>query len=37
VKCFALYERPFWRDAGLSGEAVALQGPVATCFDNSTP
>ena len=37
-KMFALYDRPFWRDAGLSGEAV-LAGrwdgppPFDICFD----
>jgi monoamine oxidase len=28
VKCFAAYERPFWRDAGWSGEAYRPQGAV---------
>jgi monoamine oxidase len=28
VKCFVAYERPFWRDAGLSGEAYLPRGTV---------
>jgi monoamine oxidase len=35
TKCMALYERPFWRDDGLSGEAVTDAGPVTLTFDNS--
>jgi monoamine oxidase len=35
TKCMALYERPFWRDAGLSGEAVTDAGPVTLTFDSS--
>jgi monoamine oxidase len=35
TKCMALYERPFWRDADLSGEAVADGGPVTLTFDSS--
>jgi monoamine oxidase len=33
VKCLALYERAFWREAGLSGEAVCGVGPVSVVFD----
>ncbi len=36
VKCFAFYDTPFWRDAGLSGEAVTDAPPVSVCFDNSS-
>jgi monoamine oxidase len=28
VKCFAAYSRPFWRDAGLSGEAFRPHGDI---------
>ncbi len=35
VKCMAVYERPFWRDDGLSGEALTDQGPATLTFDNS--
>lgn len=34
-KCMALYERPFWRDDDLSGEAVCDGGPVTLTFDSS--
>ncbi len=37
VKCIALYERPFWRERGLSGEALDAQGPLSVVFDNSGP
>ncbi len=36
VKCFALYDRAFWRDAGFSGEVVCAGGPVSAVFDNTT-
>lgn len=35
IKAHLLYERPFWRDEGLSGEAVLTEGPVSAFFDNS--
>jgi monoamine oxidase len=35
TKCMALYERPFWRDDDLSGEAVYDGGPVTLTFDSS--
>ena len=34
-KCVALYETPFWREDGLSGEAVTDAGPVTLTFDSS--
>ena len=37
TKCTAVYERPFWRDDGLTGEAVSDEGPISTTFDNSPP
>lgn len=37
IKCIAGYERPFWRDKGLSGEAVSTGGPVVVVFDDSPP
>jgi monoamine oxidase len=36
-KCEAIYDRPFWRDAGLSGMATSDTGPVKLTFDNSPP
>ncbi len=35
IKCQALYESPFWRADGLSGEAISAEGPVGVVFDNS--
>jgi monoamine oxidase len=35
TKCMALYEKPFWRADGLSGEAVTDAGPVTLTFDSS--
>ncbi len=37
IKAVAVYERPFWRDAGLSGEALSDTGPATLTFDNSPP
>jgi monoamine oxidase len=37
IKCMGIYERPFWRDAGLSGQATSTAGPVKVIFDNSPP
>ncbi len=34
-KCIALYEEPFWRADGLSGESVTDGGPVTLTFDCS--
>ncbi|MDI3283571.1 flavin monoamine oxidase family protein [Polyangium sp. 15x6] len=36
VKCIAVYDRPFWREAGLSGEAVTSTGPMSVVFDNGS-
>ncbi|KUJ81699.1 amine oxidase [Microbulbifer flavimaris] len=35
IKCVARYDRPFWRDEGLSGQVTSVQGPVRVVFDNS--
>ncbi|MFM9134790.1 MAG: flavin monoamine oxidase family protein [bacterium] len=35
VKFHAVYDRPFWRDDGLSGELVCTHGPVSVTFDNT--
>ncbi len=35
IKCIAVYPRPFWRERGLSGEAVSTTGPVRLAFDDS--
>ncbi|MEL7361319.1 MAG: FAD-dependent oxidoreductase [Bacteroidota bacterium] len=36
AKFFALYDRPFWREAGLSGTAQSLVGPLAEIHDATT-
>ncbi|MBS1893512.1 MAG: flavin monoamine oxidase family protein [Actinobacteria bacterium] len=36
-KVYALYDRPFWREDGLSGEAVADAGPVRVTLDAGAP
>ncbi len=35
TKVFLLYSKPFWREAGLSGEAISSEGPVTAWFDTS--
>jgi monoamine oxidase len=35
IKCMARYEEPFWRRAGLSGQAGSAEHPLAISFDNS--
>ncbi|HEX6229286.1 MAG TPA: flavin monoamine oxidase family protein [Solirubrobacterales bacterium] len=37
IKTMAVYERPFWREEGLSGQAVTDVGPARVVFDNSPP
>jgi monoamine oxidase len=37
IKCMAVYEAPFWRSDGLSGQATSVEGPVKVIFDNSPP
>ena len=37
TKVNAIYEEPFWRAAGLSGETVTDAGPITLTFDNSPP
>ena len=34
-KAYAVYPRPFWRDAGHSGQALSDEGPVFITFDVS--
>ena len=36
AKFFAVYDRPFWRDAGLSGTAQSLVGPLGEIHDATT-
>ena len=37
VKCMAIYDEPFWRADGLSGQATSDVGPAKVIFDNSPP
>lgn len=37
IKTMAIYERPFWREQGLSGQAAGDGGPARVVFDNSPP
>jgi monoamine oxidase len=36
IKYVAAYERPFWREAGFSGEAVSDTGITVTTFDDTS-
>ncbi len=36
TKVVAFYERPFWREEGLSGEIVAAKGPFSVVFDDTS-
>ena len=33
IKVEAFYDRPFWRDAGLTGAVVSDTGPAKICYD----
>lgn len=37
IKCNVVYDAPFWRDDGLTGQATSDRGPVTVVFDNSPP
>jgi monoamine oxidase len=37
IKYIAVYDRAFWREAGLSGEAFSDTGVTVTTFDDSSP
>ena len=37
LKVAAVYDRPFWREQGLTGSAVSLEGPVNFTVDDSPP
>jgi monoamine oxidase len=37
MKFDAIYDRPFWRDKGLTGQVVSENGPVKVTFDTSPP
>ncbi|MEA2347814.1 MAG: monoamine oxidase [Thermoleophilaceae bacterium] len=37
IKCMAVYNEPFWRGDGLTGQATSDTGPLKLTFDNSPP
>ena len=37
MKAEAVYDRPFWRDQGYTGQVISDVGPVKVTFDNSPP
>ncbi len=37
IKCLVRYDRPFWRDDGLCGQAAAIDDTVTITFDNTPP
>jgi monoamine oxidase len=37
IKCFAIYDEPFWRAEGMSGSTVSGSGPLTLTVDNSPP
>ena len=37
IKWEAVYDTPWWRATGYSGQAVSEQGPANTTFDNTPP
>lgn len=37
IKTMAIYDAPFWREEGFSGQATSDVGPARVVFDNSPP
>jgi monoamine oxidase len=37
IKCNAIYDEPFWRADGFSGQIIDTTGPLTISFDNSPP
>jgi monoamine oxidase len=37
MKCVAIYDEPFWRAMGLSGQVTITDGPFRVAFDTSPP
>lgn len=37
MKCYAVYEKPFWREKGFSGQIVSDRAPLHVSFDSSKP
>lgn len=36
IKTIVIYDKPFWREAGFSAEAISDQGPIFICYDDSS-
>jgi monoamine oxidase len=37
IKCLAVYDQPFWRGMGRSGQVTTTDGPFRVAFDTSPP
>jgi monoamine oxidase len=37
IKCVAVYDKPFWREAGLAGQVTSDAEPCRITYDNSPP
>jgi monoamine oxidase len=37
IKLHVVYDEPFWRDEGLTGQVASDEGPVKVTFDNTPP
>jgi monoamine oxidase len=37
MKVIAIYDKPFWRDQGFTGQVVSDKGPAQVTFDNTPP
>jgi monoamine oxidase len=37
IKTMTIYDEPFWREQGLSGQCLSLPGPAQVIFDNTPP
>jgi monoamine oxidase len=37
TKVAAVYDKPFWREQGLTGQALSTAGPISASFDDSPP
>ncbi len=35
IKCIMVYDKPFWREEGFSGEIASDEGPLCAVFDDS--
>jgi monoamine oxidase len=36
IKTTVIYDKPFWREAGFSAEAISDKGPIFICYDESS-